>query len=85
MQPAGSLMTGMHDFAAFAEKKELKKSTKVLIHKVEVFYREGNSQDPGCRVSFSLAYGSTDGWDYGRGGMPPPNEGKHSRYTRRPF
>lgn len=37
MQHAGSLMTGMHDFAAFAEKKELKKSTKVLIHKVEVF------------------------------------------------
>jgi len=37
MQHAGSLMTGMHDFAAFAEKKEMKKSTRVLIHNVEVF------------------------------------------------
>ena len=28
-------MIGMHDFAAFAEKQELKKSTKVLIHDVD--------------------------------------------------
>ncbi|MGL1932244.1 MAG: tRNA pseudouridine(38-40) synthase TruA [Desulfotalea sp.] len=41
MQHAGSMMTGMHDFAAFAEKKELKKSTKVLVHKVEVFTENG--------------------------------------------
>ncbi len=37
MQRAGSVMVGMHDYAAFAEKKELKKSTKVLVHKVGVF------------------------------------------------
>lgn len=37
MQHAALLMTGMHDFAAFAEKKELKRSTTVLIHKVKVF------------------------------------------------
>ncbi|WP_228723317.1 tRNA pseudouridine(38-40) synthase TruA [Desulfosediminicola flagellatus] len=36
MRSAALLMEGMHDFAAFAEKKELKKSTKVLIHKVDV-------------------------------------------------
>ncbi len=36
MQRAGEVMTGMHDFASFAEKKELKKSTKVLVHKVEI-------------------------------------------------
>jgi tRNA pseudouridine38-40 synthase len=36
MQRAAVLMEGMHDFAAFAEKKELKKSTKVLVYKVDV-------------------------------------------------
>jgi tRNA pseudouridine38-40 synthase len=37
MQRAGSIMVGMHDFAAFAEKQELKKSTRVLVHGVRVF------------------------------------------------
>ncbi len=37
MQHAGALMTGMRDYAAFAEKKELRKSTKVLVHKVDIF------------------------------------------------
>jgi tRNA pseudouridine38-40 synthase len=41
MQRAASLMEGMHDFAAFAEKKELKKSTKVLVHKVDVAEEQG--------------------------------------------
>lgn len=36
MQRAAQLMVGMHDFAAFAEKQELKKSTKVLVHAVEL-------------------------------------------------
>lgn len=36
MQRAGEIMVGMHDFAAFAEKQELKKSTKVLVHKVQL-------------------------------------------------
>ncbi|MEW6594527.1 MAG: tRNA pseudouridine(38-40) synthase TruA [Thermodesulfobacteriota bacterium] len=34
MERATRLMVGMHDFAAFAEKQELKKSTKVLLHQV---------------------------------------------------
>lgn len=37
MQRSAEVMVGMHDFAAFAEKKELKKSTKVLVHLVLVF------------------------------------------------
>ncbi len=36
MQRAGLEMTGMHDFAAFAEKQELKKSTKVVVHQVRI-------------------------------------------------
>ena len=40
MQEAASLMTGFHDFAAFAEKPELKKSTKVLVHDVKIFADE---------------------------------------------
>ncbi len=36
MQRAGEMFTGMHDFAAFAEKQELKKSTKVLVHQVRI-------------------------------------------------
>jgi tRNA pseudouridine38-40 synthase len=36
MQQAGSIMAGMHDYVAFAEKQELKKSTRVLVHKVDV-------------------------------------------------
>jgi tRNA pseudouridine38-40 synthase len=36
MQRAGAMMVGMHDYAAFAEKQELKKSTRVLVHKVGV-------------------------------------------------
>ena len=33
---AGDVLVGMHDYASFAEKKELKKSTKVLVHDVQV-------------------------------------------------
>jgi tRNA pseudouridine38-40 synthase len=40
MQRAGLVMTGMHDFAAFADKQELKKSTKVMIHQVRLL-RDG--------------------------------------------
>jgi tRNA pseudouridine38-40 synthase len=36
MQRAAEVMVGMHDFASFAEKKELKKSTKVLVHMVQL-------------------------------------------------
>ncbi len=36
MQRAGTVLTGMHDFAAFAEKQELKKSTKVMVHQVRL-------------------------------------------------
>jgi tRNA pseudouridine38-40 synthase len=36
MQQAGTLLTGMHDFAAFAEKQELKKSTKVMVNQVRL-------------------------------------------------
>ena len=36
MQRAGAELTGMHDFAAFAEKQELKKSTKVMVHQVRI-------------------------------------------------
>ncbi|MDH5297403.1 MAG: tRNA pseudouridine(38-40) synthase TruA [Desulfobulbaceae bacterium] len=41
MREAASLMVGMHDFASFAEKQELKKSTKVLVHAVELREEEG--------------------------------------------
>jgi tRNA pseudouridine38-40 synthase len=37
MRQAGAVMVGMHDYAAFAEKQELKKSTMVLVDKVEIF------------------------------------------------
>jgi tRNA pseudouridine38-40 synthase len=36
MQRAGAALTGMHDFAAFAEKQELKKTTKVMVHQVRI-------------------------------------------------
>lgn len=36
MQDAAAIMVGMHDFAALAEKPELKKSTRVLVHQVRV-------------------------------------------------
>jgi tRNA pseudouridine38-40 synthase len=36
MQRAGKIMIGRHDFAAFAEKPELKKSTEVLVHAVQL-------------------------------------------------
>jgi tRNA pseudouridine38-40 synthase len=36
MRRAGEIMVGMHDYAAFAEKRELKKSTKVLVHSVQL-------------------------------------------------
>jgi tRNA pseudouridine38-40 synthase len=36
MQRTGAMLTGMHDFAAFAEKQELKKSTKVMVHQVRL-------------------------------------------------
>ena len=34
MQRAAATLAGMHDFASFAEKQELKKSTKVMVHQV---------------------------------------------------
>ena len=40
MQRAGRALVGMHDFAAFADKQELKKSTKVLVHQVR-FIEDG--------------------------------------------
>lgn len=36
MRQAGATLVGMHDFAAFAEKQELKKSTRVLVHQVRI-------------------------------------------------
>jgi len=36
MRRAGELMIGMHDFAAYAEKQELKKSTRALVHMVQL-------------------------------------------------
>ena len=33
-------MVGMHDYASFAEKKELKKSTRVLVHAVQLIEGE---------------------------------------------
>jgi tRNA pseudouridine38-40 synthase len=36
MHRAAQVMVGMHDFASFAEKQELKKSTKVLVHMVQL-------------------------------------------------
>lgn len=43
MAAAAKLFVGMHDFAAFAEKQELKKSTKVLVNGVFVY--EDGDQD----------------------------------------
>lgn len=40
MRKGASLLAGMHDFAAFAEKPELKKSTKVLVHRVQILEEE---------------------------------------------
>ncbi len=37
MRRVASVMVGMHDFAAFAEKQEMKKSTKVLVHHIGIF------------------------------------------------
>ncbi|MBU0728305.1 MAG: tRNA pseudouridine(38-40) synthase TruA [Proteobacteria bacterium] len=37
MAEAGSLFVGMHDFVSFAEKQELKKSTKVMINAIQIF------------------------------------------------
>ncbi|OGR03670.1 MAG: tRNA pseudouridine(38-40) synthase TruA [Deltaproteobacteria bacterium RIFOXYD12_FULL_50_9] len=36
MAEAAQLFTGMHDFISFAEKQELKKSTRVLLHAVHI-------------------------------------------------
>ncbi len=36
MQSAAEVMVGMHDFVNFAERQELKKSTKVQVHRVNV-------------------------------------------------
>lgn len=36
MRRAAQPMVGMHDFISFAEKQEMKKSTKVLLHAVEI-------------------------------------------------
>lgn len=36
MERAAALMVGMHDYAAFAEKQEMKKSTLALIHQVRI-------------------------------------------------
>ena len=38
MTQVAKLFTGMHNFASFAEKKELKKSTKVLVNGVFVYH-----------------------------------------------
>ncbi len=40
MQRAAEVMVGMHDFAAYAEKQELKKSTEVLVHMVRLVEEE---------------------------------------------
>lgn len=40
MQRAGEVMVGMHDFGSFAERRELKKSTKVLVRAVRVLQEE---------------------------------------------
>ena len=40
MAEAARLFTGMHDFAAFAEKQELKKSTKVLLNGIFLYEDE---------------------------------------------
>jgi tRNA pseudouridine38-40 synthase len=41
MRQAAVHFVGMHDFRAFAERQELKKSTKVLVHQVVIFQDEG--------------------------------------------
>jgi tRNA pseudouridine38-40 synthase len=40
MSRAALLFAGMHDFRAFAERQELKKSTRVLVHHVGVFQND---------------------------------------------
>ena len=41
MREAAPLFCGMHDFAAFAEKPELKKSTQVLVNGVQIMDNDG--------------------------------------------
>ena len=41
MRQAAATLSGMHDFAAFAEKPELKKSTRVLMHGVQLQESDG--------------------------------------------
>lgn len=41
MREAAALFCGMHDFAAFAEKPELKKSTKALVNRVQIIESDG--------------------------------------------
>ena len=36
MRQAAGLMAGMHDFVSFAEKPELKKSTRVMVHQIRL-------------------------------------------------
>jgi tRNA pseudouridine38-40 synthase len=36
MKSVGEIMIGMHDYGSYAEKRELKKSTRVLVHAVDV-------------------------------------------------
>jgi tRNA pseudouridine38-40 synthase len=40
MRRAAGIMVGMHDFASFAEKQELKKSTRVLVQMVRLIEEE---------------------------------------------
>jgi len=40
MAAAARIFTGMHDFAAFAEKQELKKSTKVMLNGIYIYEDE---------------------------------------------
>jgi tRNA pseudouridine38-40 synthase len=78
MRKAAYLMEGMNDFAAYAEKRELKKSTKVLVHKVDVVEEQGGNPDTGCRVPFSLAHGASHGRCAGRGGLSSIDRRRHS-------
>jgi tRNA pseudouridine38-40 synthase len=41
MRRAAAVMCGMHDFRSFAEKQELKRSTQVLVHAVQLHQRPG--------------------------------------------
>ncbi len=40
MRRGAEVLVGMHDFVSFAEKQELKKSTKVLVHTVQIIEDE---------------------------------------------